>query len=247
MPIGVGIKNTDAEIRDGVLSDATKIAGARIDEKISDPKTLTAAERTSIQSKILSDATPFAGADVGDIKAKTDNLPTDPADESLLEAHVTSEVDDLITRTKGLNDIHDDLVTVDGVVDDIKTQTDKQAGESPTESSTTKNWNTVVDSPDGDGGLVVSFGVAATKKKVHSLLLDVSALTDTAVIHVKLFIKINGNEKKVYDETFTIGTDTDGLWIINGTLAIHDILKVAVKSDTSESKAIGYTIVSEAM
>lgn len=45
------------------------------------------------------------------IKAKTDNLPTDPADQSQVEAHVTSEVDDLITRTKGLDDIHDDVGT----------------------------------------------------------------------------------------------------------------------------------------
>lgn len=42
------------------------------------------------QSDILSDATPFAGADVADIKSKTDNLPSDPADESLLEAAIAT-------------------------------------------------------------------------------------------------------------------------------------------------------------
>jgi hypothetical protein len=40
------------------------------------------------QSDILSDATPFAGADIEAIKNKTDNLPSDPADESLLEAAI---------------------------------------------------------------------------------------------------------------------------------------------------------------
>jgi len=36
-------------------------------------------------------------------------LPADPADQSLVEAHVTAEVDDLITRVKGLNAIFDSL------------------------------------------------------------------------------------------------------------------------------------------
>lgn len=43
------------------------------------------------------------------IKAKTENLPSDPASQSGLESHVTSEVDDLITRDKGLDKIHDNL------------------------------------------------------------------------------------------------------------------------------------------
>ncbi|GAH53727.1 unnamed protein product, partial [marine sediment metagenome] len=132
-------------------------------------------------------------------------------------------------------------------VADLKTQIDKLAGEAPAESSVTKNWNTAVDSPDGTGGLLVNLGTAATRKKLHSILLDVSALTDGATIDVKLFIKINGVQKKVYDETFTIATDPDGLWIVNGTVGLHDVLSVAVYSDTNEGKAIGYTAMLEAM
>ncbi|GAJ05586.1 unnamed protein product, partial [marine sediment metagenome] len=97
------------------------------------------------------------------------------------------------------------------------------------------------------GGLLVDLGTAATRKKLHSLLLDVSALTDGAIIHVKLFIKINDTQRKVYDETFTIGADLDGLWVVNGSLVIHDILSVAIYSDTDESKAVGYTCCLEAM
>lgn len=126
-------------------------------------------------------------------------------------------------------------------------QIDKLAGETPAEDSVTKNWNTAVDSPDGAGGLLVNLGTAATRKKLHSLLLDASALTDGAIIHVKLFIKINGTQRKVYDETFTIAVDPDGLWIVNGTVGLHDVLSVAVYSDTGESKAIGYTAMPEAM
>lgn len=127
------------------------------------------------------------------------------------------------------------------------TELAKLAGEAIDEDTTTKNWNTAVDSPDGEGGIVCTVGSAATKKKVHALLLDVSALTNTAVIHVKLFMKINGVQQKVYDTDFTIATDPDGLWIINDTLGIHDVLTVAVYSDTDESKAIGYTAMTEAM
>ncbi|GAI34261.1 unnamed protein product, partial [marine sediment metagenome] len=52
-------------------------------------------------------------------------------------------------------------------------QVDKLAGETPAEDSVEKNWNTAVDSPDDTGGLLVNLGTAATRKKLHSLLLDV--------------------------------------------------------------------------
>ena len=132
-------------------------------------------------------------------------------------------------------------------VADIKTQIDKLAGVAPVEGSTTKNWNTAVDSPDGTGGLVVNIGVAATRYKLHSLLLDVSALTNGAIIRVKLFMDINSVQQKVYDQPFTVNTAPDGLWIVNGIVVIHDILSVAVYSDTNENVAIGYTAILEAM
>jgi len=147
------------------------------------------------------------------------------------------------------------LVAIKAAVDAILVDTgttlenklDKLAGEAPVESSVSKNWNTAVDSPDGAGGLLVNLGTAATRKKLHSLLLDVSALTDGAIIHVKLFMKINDTQRKVYDETFTIAIDPDGLWIVNGTVGLHDVLSVAVYSDNSEDVAIGYTAMLEAM
>jgi hypothetical protein len=46
-----------------------------------------------------------------------------PGIEAMLQL-VKNAVADLITRTKGLDDIHDDLVTVDTVVDAIKAKTD---------------------------------------------------------------------------------------------------------------------------
>jgi len=49
-------------------------------------------------------------------------LPADPADQSLVEAHVTAEVDDLITRVKGLNAIYDSVAlrALEATLTDIK-------------------------------------------------------------------------------------------------------------------------------
>ncbi len=138
----------------------------------------------------------------------------------------------------------------------IKTQTDKLAGAAPVTGTATANWNTATGTSGEAGEDLVTLGVAATRYKVHSLLLDISALTDGAIIHVKLFQKINGNERKVYDQAFTVPTtaagetpppDTLGLWIVNGTLVIHDTLRVEVYSNTSENVAIAYTAILEAM
>jgi hypothetical protein len=63
-----------------------------------------------IRDAILSDATAFAGADVGDVKAKTNNLPSDPADQSLIIA----ATDTLATL----------IGAVDTIVDAIKAVTD---------------------------------------------------------------------------------------------------------------------------
>jgi hypothetical protein len=86
---------------------------------------LTAAEETAVQGKIINDATPFPGADIALIKAKTDNLPANPASQTNLDvavstretpAHVTLlanalslQIGDLITRVKGLDEIYDSV------------------------------------------------------------------------------------------------------------------------------------------
>jgi len=143
-----------------------------------------------------------------------------------------------------------------GVTINNYTINSKLAGQAPVEGSVTANWNTANGTSGELGEDLVTIGIATTRYKLHSLLLDVLALTDGAKIHVKLFMKINSNERKVYDQEFTIPTtagaetpppDTLGLWIVNGTVVIHDTLRVEVHSDTNENVAIGYTYVLEAM
>ena len=122
----------------------------------------------------------------------------------------------------------------------ILTQTNKLAGEAVVNGTESLNWNA------GEQNLV-SLGVAATKKKLHSLIVDISALTATATINIRLYMKVNTVERKCYDQTFVVGADPDGCWIVNGTIGIHDVLRVACQSNNvgDDGKAIAYTYMLE--
>jgi hypothetical protein len=110
----------------------------------------------------------------------------------------------------------------------------------------TANWNTATGTSGETGEDLVTIGANDTNYKLHSLMLDVSACTDGAVLTIKMFSQINGNEKKVYSQTYTVNTDPDGAWIVTGTVGIHEALRVEVQSDTSESVAIAYDYMLEA-
>lgn len=142
------------------------------------------------------------------------------------------------------NELQTDWVNggrLDLIIDATKATTDKQAGSTVNNITAAIDWNAAE-------SVVVAIGTAATRNKPHSLLLDVSALSDGAAINVRMYQKINDNaDVKIYDETFTINNDPDGLWIVNGSVATHDVLTVKVESDTAESVAIEYTYVLEAM
>ena len=118
----------------------------------------------------------------------------------------------------------------------------KLAGEPIIEGSATKDWNT----SEQD---LVSLGAASTRKKLHSLIVDIGALTNTATITIRLYMKVNGTEKKLYEQGFTVGTDPDSCWVVNGTIGIHDVLRVTCQSDNAadDGKAIAYTTMLEAM
>jgi hypothetical protein len=153
--------------------------------------------------------------DLSGIKAKTDNLPADPASQAL-----TAGAD----QASG-----------------IKTQTDKLAGAVPVTGSATQNWQTA----EAD---VVSIGAAATKNKVHDLSLNISNLVGT-VITIRLYKKVNGVERKVYEQSFNAATDPPGLPIINGTWATHDVIRVSLQSNNAadNGQAVDYDYLLEAM
>jgi len=129
-----------------------------------------------------------------------------------------------------------------GRIKRILTQTDKLAGEAIVNGTQSLNWNAAEQN-------LVSIGADTTKNKLQSLIVDISALTAAAVIIIRVYQDVNGVEKKCYDQTFTVGDDPDGCWIVNGTIGLHDILRVTCESNTvaDDTKAIAYSYVLEAM
>ncbi len=124
----------------------------------------------------------------------------------------------------------------------LQAQVGELSGEAIVNGTQSKNWNAAEQD-------LVSLGAATTKYKLHSLIVDISQLTATATINIRLYMDVNGVERNLYDQPFVVGTDPDGCWIVNGTIGIHDILRVACQSDNAadDGKAIAYTYMLEAM
>jgi hypothetical protein len=125
--------------------------------------------------------------------------------------------------------------------DAIKGQSDKLAGEAPVPGSIIDNWNVA----ESD---VVSIGAHDARYKVHSLLLSIHNLVGT-VITVRLYMIVNGVERKVYEQSFDASSEPPGLWIVNGTVGIHEVLRVTLQSNnsTDDGKAVDYDYMLEAM
>ena len=106
--------------------------------------------------------------------------------------------------------------------------------------STVADW-------EGAEADVVSIGAPDTTHKVHSLILDITGLAGT--ITIRLYTGVNGVERQVYSETFTVAADGPGLWIVNGTLGIHQVLRVTAQSDNAgdNGQAVDYDCMLEAM
>lgn len=134
------------------------------------------------------------------------------------------------------------IAIIDVVVDAIKVSTDKQAGESPVVGTATENWNA------GEAD-IVSIGANDTKNKLHSLVLSIDEITAASTITIRMYMQTNGVERKVYDQDFVKDTDPDGLWIVNGTVGIHEVLRVTAQSNAAadDAKNIDYDYLLEAM
>lgn len=86
----------------------------------------------------------------------------------------------------------------------------------------TANWQTI-ESP------VTVIGAVGIFNLVHSLFLDINPMAGT--ITVRLYTNINGVQRQVYSQAFTVAVDGPGLWIINGLLAIYGTLVVTAQSN----------------
>jgi hypothetical protein len=119
----------------------------------------------------------------------------------------------------------------------------------PSAASVVGNWNSGVATSGAAGEDLVTIGANDTKRIIHALLVNISALTPGAAVTVRAYMQVNGVERLVYSEAFTQGTDPDGLWIMNGdTLGIHEAVRVEVYSDQAadDGAAIDYDYLVEA-
>lgn len=134
------------------------------------------------------------------------------------------------------------IAIIDLVVDAIKAATDKQTGESPVVGTATEDWNAA----EAD---IVSIGANDTNNKLHLLVLSIDEITAASVITIRMYMQTNGVERKVYDQDFVKDTDPDGLWIVNGTVGIHEVLRVTAQSNAGadDAKNIDYDYLLEAM
>ena len=96
---------------------------------------------------------------------------------------------------------------------------------------------------------MVTIGANDTRKKLHSLLLSIHNFQSSGQVTVKLFMQVNGTERKVYQEQFNKGNDPDGCWIVNGTVGIHEALRVELQSNKAADNgvALHYDCMLEAM
>ena len=133
------------------------------------------------------------------------------------------------------------LSGLEAKIDAVKTQTDRLAGETPGEGSTTADWQI------GEAD-VVSIGASSVRNKIHDLTLSIHNLAGTQVT-ARLYKTVNGVERKVYEQKFDTTIDPAGLPVINGSWAIHDVLRVTLQSNDAadNGKAVDYDYMLEAM
>ena len=140
-----------------------------------------------------------------------------------------------------LSQIIASLSDLSAKVDTLQNQVDKLAGISPVTEPVSADWQTA----EAD---VVSIGTTDIRYKLHSLLLSIHNLVGT-VITVRLYMEVKGAERKVYEQAFNAATDPPGLWLVNGTVGIQDVLRVTLQSNDAadNGKTVDYDYLVEIM
>ncbi len=116
----------------------------------------------------------------------------------------------------------------------------KLAGQPPASNAVVANWQAAEQT-------LVSIGAAATRNKVQTLMIDMSTIAGTLTI--RMYHAVNGVQRQIYTQNFTVAADGPGRWTINGTVGIFDVLRVTCQSDNAADNgaSIGYSYMLEAM
>jgi hypothetical protein len=118
----------------------------------------------------------------------------------------------------------------------------------PVSNSVVANWNSGVATSGLAGADLVTIGANGANRVIHSMLVSIRALTPAATITVRLYQQINNTEDLVYSQTFVQGTDPSGLWIVNGSVGVHEAVRVEVQSGAAgdDGLAVDYDYLVEA-
>ena len=177
----------------------------------------------AVETRLEDDTTGLAA-----LKALIDALEGRLDDGTYGLAALKALIDTIETK---LDDGTSGLDALKALIDAIEVKLDKLAGETPVSGSVTGNWQSGTATSGETGADVVTIGANDTKKKLHSLLLSIHNFALGGRVTVKVFLQVNGTERKVYQEDFNKGTDPDGLWVVNGTVGIHEAMRVELQSN----------------
>ena len=141
------------------------------------------------------------------------------------------------------------LSVILSAIEALEVKLDRLLGEVPVSDSATANWQSGIATSGETGADLVTIGANDVKYKLHSLVVNISALSAGAVTVIKLFMRVNGVERKVYHQSFIKGTDPDGLWLVNGPVGIHQAVRVELASNNAadNGQSVDYDYMLEAM
>ena len=177
--------------------------------------------------------------DIKNIATDIKNISTQLQDLLTQVQNIVTQVENALTQVQ--NTVTQIQTSVTLVQNNVTTLVTKSEGMAPVTGDATANWNTA----ESD---MVTIGAHDTRYKVHSLLLSIYNLVGN-VITVRMYTAVKGTERKVYEQSFDAAADPPGLWIINGTLGIHEALRVTLQSNNAadDGKVVDYDYMLEAM
>lgn len=161
-----------------------------------------------------------------DIKGILDRL--DHADHGLtaLKALIDAVEGKLDDGTTGLAALKGLLNTLETKSDAIATQTDKLAGAAPVSGAVADAWFAEKE--------LVTLGADNVKNKVHLLVVGIQNLVGN--VNIRMYMRVNGVERMIFPPkptTWNVATDSPGVCVINGTIGIHEAVRVTVQSDNA--------------
>ena len=146
-----------------------------------------------------------------------------------------------IEDNKLKNDITEIKNSVSQVTNNVTTLVNRSGGMTSFNDWVEGDWG-------DDEQEVVTIGAHDFKCKIQSLLLSIRNLVGTSIT-IRMYMVVNGEEDKVYEQSFDPSSDPPGLWIINGTVGIHEALRVTLQSDSEDDNGqdVDYDYMLEAM